>query len=350
MNRTQLVSLFFIVLLIFIVAQVVMILLPFASPMFWAAIVAFAFYPLHARVRARLGGHENRSALATTGLILLLIVPLSVYVILSIASESFKFYSMMMDFVTTHKLEALIDQIRSMPFVHRLDEIALRWNVTHDDYRVWIVNGAKSLGNYAVLKASLITRDILFLPLHLFLTVFLVFFFLRDGGKIYRFVYDATPMEEEHKRDVFRQITDTFDAVIRGQLLTAFAQAGLAGVIFIALGLPLPFLLAVLTFLAALIPVLGGALVWGPGVAYLAMNGHIMKAGILFICGAFGISLIDNFLKPVLIGEKTKLPYLLLFLGILGGFQVYGLMGMFLAPTVLSLFFVLIKIYNAKFL
>ena len=88
----------------------------------------------------------------------------------------------------------------------------------------------------------------------------------------------------------------------------------------------------------------------GTTVAYLAMNGHNVKAVILFVCGAFGISLVDNFLKPVLIGEKTKLPYLLLFLGILGGLQVYGLMGMFLAPTVLSLFFVLIKIYHAKFL
>ncbi len=327
-----------------------MILLPFMSPMFWAAIVAFAFYPLHTRLRKRLGGHENRSALATTSLILLLIVPLSVYVLLSVASESFKFYNMLIDFVTTHKLELMIDQVRSMPFVRKIENLALQWDITHDNYRSWIISSARSIGNYAVLKAGAITREALFLPLHFFLTIFLVFFFLRDGGKIYRFVYDATPMEEEHKRDVFRQITDTFEAVIRGQLLTAFAQAVTAYIIFLALGMPLPLLLALLTFLAALVPVFGGALVWGPGVAYLAMNGHPVKAGILFACGAFGISLIDNFLKPVLIGEKTKLPYLLLFLGILGGLQVYGLMGMFLAPTVLSLFFVLIKIYHAKFL
>lgn len=350
MNRTQLVSLFFIVLLIFIVAQVVMILLPFASPMFWAAIVAFAFYPVHVRVRAKLGGHKNRSALATTVLILLLVVPLSIYVLLSVVSESAKFYNMFIDFVTTHKLETLIDQVRSIPHIRKIEDLALRWNITHESYRAWIVSTARSFGNYAVVKAGSITRDALFLPLHFFLTIFLVFFFLRDGGKIFRFIYDATPMEEEHKRDVFRQITDTFEAVIRGQLLTAFAQAVMAYIVFLALGLPLPFLLAVLTFLAALIPVFGGALIWGPAVAYLAMNGHNVKAVILFVCGAFGISLVDNFLKPVLIGEKTKLPYLLLFLGILGGLQVYGLMGMFLAPTVLSLFFVLIKIYHAKFL
>ncbi|MBI2095745.1 MAG: AI-2E family transporter, partial [Candidatus Omnitrophica bacterium] len=70
---------------------------------------------------------------------------------------------------------------------------------------------------------------------------------------------------------------------------------------------------------------------------------------ILFLIGTLGISLLDNFLKPMLIGEKTKLPYFLLFLGILGGLQIYGVMGIFLAPAALSIFFVLIKIYREKF-
>ncbi len=112
----------------------------------------------------------------------------------------------------------------------------------------------------------------------------------------------------------------------------------------------LPIFFAALTFLAALVPVFGTPLVWFPFVIYLICLQQYGKAAALFFLGAFGISLIDNFLKPVLIGKKTRLPYLLLFLGILGGLQVYGLVGIFLAPAVLSFFFSLIKIYREKFL
>jgi predicted PurR-regulated permease PerM len=350
MNRTQIVSVFFLGLLLFIVAQVVWILLPFSTPIFWGAIVAFAFYPLYTRLLAKFGGREFAAALATTSLILLITVPLSIWVVLSLAGESFKLYGMAVDFVSTHKLDDVVARVRAVPFVHRLEETLLRFDLVRTHYKPWILSSVNALGNYAALKAGAITRNAILVPFEVFLTFFLVFFFLRDGRKIYAFVYDATPLEEEHKVDVFRQITDTFEAVIRGQILTALAQALVGLAVYLALGLPLPFLLAAMTFLVSLIPIVGAPLVWVPCVVYLAVNQHMGKAAVLFVLGLFGISMIDNFLKPLLIGEKTKLPYLLLFLGILGGFQVYGLMGMFLAPTVLSLFFVLVKIYRAKFL
>ena len=94
---------------------------------------------------------------------------------------------------------------------------------------------------------------------------------------------------------------------------------------------------------------MGASIIWGALVIYLVILQNLTKALILFFLGVFGISLVDNFLKPLFIGEKTKLPYLLLFLGILGGLEAYGFVGIFLAPTLLSLFFALIKIYRTKF-
>ena len=143
---------------------------------------------------------------------------------------------------------------------------------------------------------------------------------------------------------------ETFSAVLRGQLVTGIAQAVLLGLVFWLLGLPLPVFFAALTFLTALIPIFGAAAVWLPFVIYLVIFKLYVKALALLFLGTFLISAVDNFLKPLLIGEKAKLPYFLLFLGILGGIQVYGIMGIFLAPAVLSLFFVLIRIYRQKFI
>ena len=178
---------------------------------------------------------------------------------------------------------------------------------------------------------------------------FLTFIFFKHGEKIYNFIYEIAPFEKETKKALFKQINETFVAVIRGQLLTSVTQAAVAGILFTALGVPIPLFFTFLIFLTSLIPILGAASVWLPIVIYLALTHLYTKAIILFVVGCFGISLLDNIMKPAIIGEKTKLPYFLLFFGIMGGMKFYGLMGIFRAPVVLSIFFALIKIYREKY-
>ena len=179
---------------------------------------------------------------------------------------------------------------------------------------------------------------------------FLTFVFLKDGRNIYNFLYQIAPFEDSTKKVVSKQIDETFTAVIRGQLLTSLAQATLAGIIFWALNIPVPLFFAALTFLTSLIPIIGAAGAWVPLTIYLVILQQYGKAAILFFFGLLIISVIDNILKPAIIGEKTKLPYILLFFGILGGMKLYGFIGIFLAPVILSLFFALIKIYKEQYL
>ena len=109
--------------------------------------------------------------------------------------------------------------------------------------------------------------------------------------------------------------------MIRGQLLTSFTQSVVAGTVFWILGLPLPVFFAILTFITALIPVVGASAVWIPLAVYLATHDAMSKAIMLTVFGLLVISLIDNVMKPAIIGEKTRLPYFLLFFGILGGLK-----------------------------
>ena len=350
MTREQLISLFFIALLIFVIFQIFLIFAPFFKAIFWAAILAFGFYPLYARLKNTLKTHEIVAALLMTILIFLVVIPPVVLLIVNITGQTIDLYQLATNYVRTGELEKLIDQVRSFSAIQTVESRMVEWEPLKQTLSTWLLNTTRNFGDFVAGQVGVITKNVFFMILNIFLIAFFLFVFLKDGEKIYTFLYDIAPLEKENKKSIFGQMNETFGAVIRGQLLTSLTQAALAGTIFTLLGLPVPLLFAGATFIAALVPVLGPIFIWLPLVIYLGVQHYYAKAIILFFFGALVISLIDNIMKPALIGEKTKLPYFLLFFGILGGIKLYGIMGIFLAPVVLSVFFALIKIYQEKYL
>ncbi len=350
MTREQLISLFFLALLVFVIYQIALIFSPFFRAIFWSAILSFAFYPVYERVKPLFGKHQTLAAVVMTLVIFLMVVPPVILVIVTVAGQAIEFYQSAVIYVRDGGLEKLIEQIRLWPFVQKVETGILQWEPLKESATEWILKGSRAVGNFAAAQAATITKNAFVVALNVVLMAFLLFIFLKDGGKIYDFIYQIAPLEDKNRKSIFKQVNETFAAVIRGQLLTSLTQALVAGTVFSFLGLPVPVLFAALTFLAALIPVVGASAVWLPLVIHLVIGQHHVKAIILFVFGALVISLIDNVMKPALIGEKTRLPYFLLFFGILGGLKLYGLIGIFLAPVVLSLFFSLIKIYQEKYL
>lgn len=351
MTRNQFLTIFFLALLIFIFYQVVLLFSSFLHPIFWAAILAYAFYPVYLPLK-RAFPEKQQNTLAPivmTFLLLLFVVPPLVILIVNLTGQAIELYQSVTTYIREGKLEQLIDQIRAFPAIQKLETGVLKWDPIKENATTWLLTSSRSLANFAIAQAGTITKNIFLLMMNVVLVFFFVFIFLKDGDKIYRFIYQTTPMEEENKRSIFTQISETFAAVIRGQLLTCVTQAILAGIIFWGLGLPAPLFLALATFFTSLIPVAGAGAVWVPITIYLFVTQAYLKGVIMLLLGVFGISLIDNLIKPAIIGEKTKLPYFLLFFGILGGLNLYGIMGVFLGPVILSVFFVLVKIYQEKF-
>lgn len=349
MKRDQLISIFFIVLLIFVVFQIFRILSPFMTAIFWSAILAFAFYPLYTRLKERLKTHEIIPAFIMTFLILLIVIPPVIILVVNITNQAIWLYQFAVTYIQEGRLEETIRWIRSFGWIENFEEKLFRWEIVKQWAENWLLTSTRAFGNFTAAQVGTITKNILFVILNLIMMVILVFIFLKDGGKIYRFIYEVAPLEEHTKQSIFRPIHDTLAAVIRGQLLTSLVQSVVAGIVFWQLGLPVPILFAGATFLTALIPFIGASGIWIPLTIYLVLQQAYPQAIILFIVGFLGISMIDNVLKPIIIGERTKLPYFLLFFGILGGLKVYGLMGVFLAPVVLSLFFALVKVYQEKY-
>lgn len=352
MTRDQFIRSCFVALLIFVVYQVFWIFSAFTETVFWAAILTFAFLPVFDFFHKKQKLNQTIASLLTTFLVVLVVIIPVTYLLISLISQAIHFYQFVSDYVRNGHLAELIDHIRSMEIIQKIQarfptEIDI-WETLKRNAGDMLLSSSKSVGNLAAVRFAMITKNIFFICLNGFFLIAMLFIFFQDGHKIYDFIYQIAPLEEKNKKPIFTQINETFTAVIRGQLLTAISQAIAGGLGFWFLGIPVPIIFAIAMFFAALIPMVGVLIVWIPWVIYFFFQHEMTKAVILLLYGTFVISMLDNLIKPAIIGEKTKLPYFLLFFGILGGMRVYGLMGIFLAPVVLSLFFALTKIYQEK--
>ena len=350
MNRDQIIAAFFFILLLFMLYQLLLIFLPFFQAIFWAGILSFIFYPLHKGILKLCGNRNTLASVLSTLLVLIVVFPIAGYLVYSITVEGVKIYDIARENFTVEKIREIIHDLRGVePFSSIVDTISqheeLQANLSN-----YILGTAKSIGNYATSILAHATKNTFIIIIQVIIAIFLLFFFFLDGEMFLNAIKEVLPMEKKHKNAITGKISETLSAVIRGQFMTAFIQATLAGLTFWMLGLPIPLFFGFLTFLSAMIPVTGAGTVWFPFVIYLLSIKAYGKAFILLAIGGLVISLLDNILRPYLIGSKTKLPIILLFLGILGGLKVYGLTGIFLGPVILALSFALIKIYQEEYL
>jgi predicted PurR-regulated permease PerM len=154
------------------------------------------------------------------------------------------------------------------------------------------------------------------------------------------------PFNEEEKHRLADQIHDIVVSTIYGGVIVGIIQGILAGVSFAVLGFKSPVLWGSATAIASFIPILGAAAIWGPAVLYLFATGATYKAAALLIIGAFGISMIDNILKPLIIGGRVKMPMLIILFSVLGGIKLFGLIGLILGPLVIALFVSVLEIFR----
>lgn len=176
------------------------------------------------------------------------------------------------------------------------------------------------------------------------------YFLLADGPRLYHAILDISPLKKEYERELANEVIKTVRATVYGYVMTAFVQSILAWLGFWIAGLSAAPLLAMATFLFCFIPIIGSAGVWLPVTVYVLISGEIKYAIFLLIYGTLIISGIDNFLKPVLIQEKTRIHSVLLFLAILGGLQLWGPAGVLAGPTLVAILLATLRIYQRDFL
>ena len=179
------------------------------------------------------------------------------------------------------------------------------------------------------------------------LLLFVLFFVLRDHDKLIAFIRHALPLSRSQEDILFKEVKDVSKSALLGSLLTALTQGIVGGFGLWLAGFPGVFWGVVMAF-ASLIPFVGTALIWVPAALYLAVTGEIEWAGFMLLWGALVVGSIDNFLRPLFM-QGSSMSTVVVFFSLIGGLQVFGLMGLIYGPLVFAVALVLFKIYEKEF-
>ena len=170
--------------------------------------------------------------------------------------------------------------------------------------------------------------------------LYLLFYLLRDGDNLLARMKSAVPLGGEQKTLLLDRITLVVRATVKGGITVAAVQGMLGGVAFWLLGIPAPLLWALVMAFLSLLPAIGAAIVWAPVALYLLATGSIWQGLFLIGYGVVVIGLVDNLLRPFLVGQSTKLPDYIVLISTLGGIEVFGLQGFVIGPLIAAIFMV----------
>ncbi|RZJ49659.1 MAG: AI-2E family transporter, partial [Acidovorax sp.] len=168
--------------------------------------------------------------------------------------------------------------------------------------------------------------------------LYLLFFLLRDGNRLALRIGQATPLDEAHKRQLVDKFTTVIRATVKGNIVVAASQGALGGLIFWILGIQGPVLWGVLMAFLSLLPAVGAGLIWLPVAIYFLATGAVWQGVVLIAYGVFVIGLVDNVLRPILVGKDTKMPDYVVLISTLGGMALFGLTGFVIGPVIAALF------------
>lgn len=315
-----------------------LLLRPYAAPILFAMILAIIFVPLYEKVR-RVVRNPSASAFLTTLITLIATVLPLVLVAIAITRESTDLYQALsvksaaeggMAQLALHYVQVATEWVRLTFRLPPIDIRAVTLRYLGQASATLVQFGYGAIANIFKL---LVDAGITFL---------LLFFLFRDGKSGLRRLTTALPMREERAFELFRRIGSTVNATFYGGLAVAVAQGTLSGLAYYVLGLQSAVLWGFITALASLLPVVGSAIVWVPMSVVFLVSGHWLKAVLLLAWGFGVVGLVDNLLRPLIVRTGTQLHMVFIFLSLLGGLGVFGVLGLFVGPAILSVTFALI--------
>ncbi len=336
LRNTALHSKFFMALLVLVSVAFVWLLLPFYGAVFWGAILAIIFAPLFRKLNTKFKGRENLAALATLSIILLLVILPLAFITGALVQEGALVYQQIksgnLNFGTYFQqaVDALPASVRSL---------LARFDITDiNSLQQKLTEGAVAGSQLVASQAVNIGQNTFQFMVSFAIMLYLLFFLLRDGASIGRRIRQAIPLADEHKQHLIRKFVTVARATVKGNIAVAVTQGVLGGLAFWYLGIQGAILWAVLMAFLSLLPAVGAGLVWGPVAIYYLLTGSVAAGIGLTVYGVLVIGLVDNILRPILVGKDTKMPDYVVLISTLGGMALFGINGFVIGPLIAALF------------
>lgn len=327
---------FFLFLLAMVTWAFFDVLSPYFSAILWAAILTVIFYPVKNKLRSALGERNGVASLLTLGIICLIVfIPLmlilsSLAVELNVVYNKLQHNDAQFPEVVASLFAHMPEWARSFLADHSLDNAAKIQQKLSDV--------ALKGGQYLAGSAFLIGKGTFGFAISFGIMLYLLFFLLKDGPFLVRQILDSLPLSNFVKQHLFAKFAAVSRATVKGTVVVAIVQGTLGGIAFYIVGIEGSILWGALMAFLSLIPAVGSAIIWVPAAIYLFSTQQLWQG--FFIVGFFVVvvGLVDNILRPILVGKDTKMPDYLILITTVGGMEIYGINGFVIGPLVAALF------------
>ena len=332
---------FFIGLLVVVSIGLVALLWGFWEPIFWAAVLGILFRPVEKWLAVRLQGRATLAAAFTLVLIFFTVLVPAIFLASVAAVEAAGVYER----IESGELDygAAVRWIQDL--LPQISEWTARFGVDLNELREKLSAAANTGARFIASLALSAGQNAATFVVMFFLMLYLLFFILRDGGQILQRLHQSIPLPDEQERQLFDKFSEVARATVKGTLLIGLVQGLLGGMIFLILGIQGAVFWGFVMVILSVIPAVGTGLVWGPAAIFLFIDGSWTEGLILVAYGVLVIGLVDNLLRPILVGRDTKMPDYLVLFSTLGGLSLVGITGFVLGPVIAALFLATWQMY-----
>ncbi len=321
----------------------------YISAIILALLISSVFYPVYNVIKRILKNNENISSfIGTTLIAIILIVPVGGFVV-TLSNEAFEFYKKTKDSVSIAKIQQGLQS--NSPLAIRIKRLASMANIDIGPDTLHNIAGSlgKNIGLFLSKQIRSMATNILSFLIHLFIMLLLIYYIFKDGVRLKYYISELLPFPTDQQELIVTKFREMGRAIIIGNGLSGAIQGILGGLGFFIFGLGAPILWGTLIGFLAFLPVVGASIVFIPATIILVLQSKTKLAVVFFIYNIFYSSIMEYIIKPRLIGKGMKMNPVLVFLGVLGGIKLFGILGIIYGPLIITIFLTLAELYRTEY-
>ncbi len=314
------------------------LLQPFFYTIFWASIIAVMFYPLYRWINAYVKLPAASSFISVILVMVMIFLPLSLIGII-VYYQSVELYTTVSQGLFRINLEQLAQMLQGTPWADSLMRAQENWSS-------YAVEATRALTGFLFQNIRQMTQNLAVFIAQTILMLYTLFYFFKDGKNILHRIMHASPLGDNMEVLLFERFTSTARATLKGSLIVGGVQGLLGGILFWLTGVQSAFIWGILMMIFSLVPGIGAFVIWLPAGLIMLITGNVWQGITILAVGAFVISIIDNILRPPLVGKDIQMHPLVVLFSTLGGILLFGISGFIIGPIIAALFLSVMSIYE----
>ena len=312
---------------------------PYIFALFWAAVIASIFHPVYRWIRKHLKHEEVSAAISVALVVLIVLIPLS-GVLAIVANQAVQTYNTLNNPETVDSAQAWVEGLVELPIVAEY--------IGDVDIEERIKSASSTIASTGVEWLKVGAGSTMSAVINLLIMLYSLYYFFKDGEKWLKRLMHLLPFGDDNEKVLYEKFASTGKATLKGTILLGVIQGTVGGLFFLIVGIPSAAFWGLLMVVLSIIPAVGAFIIWFPGFIYLLATGQYWQALVL-LAGGIVISVLDNLLRPPLVGKDIQMHPMLILFSTIGGIAVFGITGVVIGPMITAFFFAILHMYETKY-